>query len=348
MPRLPTGDYKIVIRPRGGLQLPKLSLMELDEAVYESAEIPYEERETDTICPNTFHNIWVVSTPNQDHAGKYQGIKHIKANDKLYEVGVYDTAPELTDKAKPCASHQAIYRAVDVPSHEAGEDTVCSNNHQNIIVVSTPYASHADKCRQLQDITIGDRHHEVSAYETAPDNTVKGIIKGIPLDEDAMSIHTSIVHARIPYALAAKRLSNTTTIIVAFEGPRVPTYVRYGGALLRCTLYRKQIDMCHCCGRLGHRMDMCPKPKDKLCCGCDAPNPGANHQCSPHCKLCGGAHMMADLQLPCKVQTALHRDEETMGTTQGQRGGGGHCHQLFHKQGPLKILDTQSKPLPIL
>ncbi|KAH8028911.1 hypothetical protein HPB51_020489 [Rhipicephalus microplus] len=50
--------------------------------------------------------------------------------------------------------------------------------------------------RQLQVITIGDRHHEVNAYEMAPDNTVKGIIKGIPLEEDAKSIHTSTVHAR--------------------------------------------------------------------------------------------------------------------------------------------------------
>ncbi|KAH8037486.1 hypothetical protein HPB51_011635 [Rhipicephalus microplus] len=62
----------------------------------------------------------------------------------------------------------AIYPTANVPAHEAGEDTVRSNNHQNIIAVSTPHASHADKYRQLQAITIGDRHHEVSVYETAP------------------------------------------------------------------------------------------------------------------------------------------------------------------------------------
>ncbi|KAL1486986.1 hypothetical protein MTO96_046723 [Rhipicephalus appendiculatus] len=72
----------------------------------------------------------------------------------------------------------------------------------------------------------------------APDYTVNGIIKGIPLEEDARSIHTNIVHARNAHALAAKRLSNTTTIIVAFEGPRVPTYVRFGPPVLppRCKL----------------------------------------------------------------------------------------------------------------
>ncbi|KAH7967632.1 hypothetical protein HPB52_001402 [Rhipicephalus sanguineus] len=93
-----------------------------------------------------------------------------------------------------------------------------------------------ERARQLQAITVGDRRREVSAYETAPDYTVKGIITGIPLEEDAKSIHTNIVHARNPQALAAKRLSNTTTVIVPFEGPLVPTYVSYGGALLRCVL----------------------------------------------------------------------------------------------------------------
>ncbi|KAH7949701.1 hypothetical protein HPB49_014132 [Dermacentor silvarum] len=50
-----------------------------------------------------------------------------------------------------------IYRAANVPAQEAGEDTVCSNNGQNIIVVSTPHATHAAKYRQLEAITIGDR-----------------------------------------------------------------------------------------------------------------------------------------------------------------------------------------------
>ncbi|KAL1471644.1 hypothetical protein MTO96_039824 [Rhipicephalus appendiculatus] len=174
-----------------------------------------------------------------------------------------------------------LYRAANVPAHEAGDDTACANKRQNIIVVSTPHVTHASKYRQLQDITIGNRRHEVSAYATAPDYTVKGIIKGIPLEEDARSIHTNIIHTCNPHAVAAKRLSNTTTVIGAFEGPRVPTYVWYGCALLRCTLYRKQVDICHCCGILSHRLDVCPNPHDKVCRGCDAPNAGPEHQCSP-------------------------------------------------------------------
>ncbi|KAH7949431.1 hypothetical protein HPB49_009728 [Dermacentor silvarum] len=108
-------------------------------------------------------------------------------------------------------------------------------------------------------------------------------------------------------------------VIVAFEGTRVPSYVRYGGALLLFALYRKQMDMCHCCGRLGQRIDVCPNPQDTLCRGCDALNPGPDHQCSPRCKLCGGTHMTADRNCRARYKTPDDVTEPT-GTTQGHRG----------------------------
>ncbi|KAH7942552.1 hypothetical protein HPB49_025116 [Dermacentor silvarum] len=87
------GDYNIVIRPRGGLQPSQLSLLHLGQAIYEAAGIRYDEREADTICPNNFQNIIVVSTPNQDHADKYQCIKTIKFNSKEYEVVALRNGP---------------------------------------------------------------------------------------------------------------------------------------------------------------------------------------------------------------------------------------------------------------
>ncbi|KAL1416927.1 hypothetical protein MTO96_027369 [Rhipicephalus appendiculatus] len=207
----------------------------------------------------------------------------------------------------------AIYRAANVPAHEAGEDTVCSNNRQNIIVGSIRHATHAAKYRQLQAITIGDGRHEVSAYETAPDYTVKGIIKGIPLEEDARSIHTNIVHARNPHALAAKRLSNTTTVIVAFEGPRVLTYVN-----TKCVAVVTPLTQ--------------------------APTTSA----PPVASCAGGTHMTADRNCCARYKTPVHHDEEAMGTTQGRRGGGGGCHHRSRRQVPLKIQDPPVEAAPDL
>ncbi|KAL1469650.1 hypothetical protein MTO96_040954 [Rhipicephalus appendiculatus] len=65
--------------------------------------------------------------------------------------------------------------------------------------------------------------------------SVKGVIRGIPLEEDAKTINTKIVNDHNLTALAAKRLSNTTTVIIAFESPKVPTLVRSRGRSISTT-----------------------------------------------------------------------------------------------------------------
>lgn len=91
-------------------------------------------------------------------------------------------------------------------------------------------------------MNIQGRLPEVSAYRIAPH---KGVIRGIPVSETPRDIAVSIVNERNPLALGAKGIVTTTTIIVAFCGSKVPNYVRYGSALMKCQLYRKQVDVCH-------------------------------------------------------------------------------------------------------
>ncbi|KAH7947907.1 hypothetical protein HPB52_016797 [Rhipicephalus sanguineus] len=43
----------------------------------------------------------------------------------------------------------------------------------------------------------------------------------------------------------AKRMGNTTNVIILFDGHHVPNYVRYGRALVKFSLYRKHIDVCY-------------------------------------------------------------------------------------------------------
>ncbi|KAH8038154.1 hypothetical protein HPB51_023974 [Rhipicephalus microplus] len=150
---------------------------------------------------------------------------------------------------------------------------LCRNLQQNIIVVSTPIEAHADKYQFLAHITFGKKMYETSAYEVAPDYTSKGVIHGIPLEDSAHDISSNVVITINLTALADKRLSNTTPGLVLFEVFRVLTYVCYGGALLRCTLYRKQVDTCYHCGGRGHRADVCSNPQDRICRGCGAPSP---------------------------------------------------------------------------
>ncbi|KAL1481692.1 hypothetical protein MTO96_015318 [Rhipicephalus appendiculatus] len=145
---------------------------------------------------------------------------------------------------------------------------MCPNPLQNIMVVSTPSQENVRRYVNVEAITVAGQDHEVSAYVAAPHATCKGVIRGIPLSDGPEAIDRKIVNARNPLALGAKRIKSTGVIIVVFDGYKVPNYVSYGGTLIKCTLYRKQVDVCYACGRLGHRSDVCPTPDASVCRAC--------------------------------------------------------------------------------
>ncbi|KAH7943477.1 hypothetical protein HPB52_008884 [Rhipicephalus sanguineus] len=214
---------------------------------------------------------------------------------------------------------RAIMAAAQVDVIAAREDVICLNHQQNIVVVSTSKREHADRYAMVERIDIRGTSHEVSAYELAPHGTVKGVIRGIPLEDTAQEIQDLVVHRHNPTALQANRMGRTRSVVIAFEGHKVPNYVRYGNLLIECTLHRKQIDACYACGRVGHRMDVCPNPQDKICRGCGIANPGEDHKCEPKCGLCGGGTSHRRQGLQGAIQNALRRPSAALGTAPGGR-----------------------------
>ncbi|KAH7954442.1 hypothetical protein HPB49_018553 [Dermacentor silvarum] len=123
----------------------------------------------------------------------------------------------------------AVSQAAQLSPAEIQQDTVCPNTQQNIVVVSTPSPQNADRYFR----------HDVNAYETAAEDTTKGVICGIPVSDTPQQMNANIVNTRYPLAPAAKRIGTTTTAVIAFSGPDVPYIVRYGATLIPCSLYRK-------------------------------------------------------------------------------------------------------------
>ncbi|KAH7945351.1 hypothetical protein HPB49_009951 [Dermacentor silvarum] len=174
---------------------------------------------------------------------------------------------------------------------------------QNVMVISSSSHEHAVRYTALENITVAGQQHEVSAYVAAPYATCKGVIRRIAIEDGPGVIDRKILNRRNPLALGANGIKDTGTVVVMFEGYKVPNYGAYGGILIRYTLYRKQMDVCYTCGRLGHRSDVCPSPEEVVCRGCGATNPGKQHSCDPKCKLCGEAHLTAAKECKERFQT---------------------------------------------
>ncbi|KAH8026835.1 hypothetical protein HPB51_025575 [Rhipicephalus microplus] len=186
-----------------------------------------------------------------------------------------------------CHAHDPL-----VPKTTAKADTICINPTQNIIVISTPDEERARYYASVRSLYIGGRSYETHAYCTAPHGTVKGVIRGIAVENTAEDVHKNIVNHANPQALEAHRIGNTTSIVILFAGTKVPNYIKYGSIIVKCGLYRQHHNVCKTCGEIGHRADVCPTPETKICFACGAPNPTADHaaRCKPRCKLCNGAH----------------------------------------------------------
>ncbi|KAL1446671.1 hypothetical protein MTO96_028785 [Rhipicephalus appendiculatus] len=86
-------DIKIVVRPRGGLNIAKLQAT-VATAIREAAGVSREDGKADTFCPNVHQNIVVVSTPDEGRARAYARLQSIRIGDQVHEAGAYQTTPD--------------------------------------------------------------------------------------------------------------------------------------------------------------------------------------------------------------------------------------------------------------
>ncbi|KAH9379966.1 hypothetical protein HPB48_013224 [Haemaphysalis longicornis] len=72
----------------------------------------------------------------------------------------------------------AIITAANVAREEAEEDSIAPNVAQNIVVLSTPCESRANKYGMIRMLTIGEASCETHVYRSTPDDTSRGVISG--------------------------------------------------------------------------------------------------------------------------------------------------------------------------
>ncbi|KAH9373904.1 hypothetical protein HPB48_007305 [Haemaphysalis longicornis] len=97
-PHLPSEleHIKIVLRPRTGLDVTKVSHAGLRDGVLRATGLTYDEAVEDLLRINSENNIIVASTPSMQRAQKYNDVKALHIGGKMYEVTAYAAPPEDT------------------------------------------------------------------------------------------------------------------------------------------------------------------------------------------------------------------------------------------------------------
>ncbi|KAH8029973.1 hypothetical protein HPB51_006179 [Rhipicephalus microplus] len=120
----------------------------------------------------------------------------------------------------------------------------------------------ADSHRQRYDLCCRDSRRDNRSRPTshAAGNTSRGVILGVDTDFDDAALNRMLIQPRNSSLLGARRIKNTETVILIFNGLKVPNYVYCGQVIYRCTLYKRQINTCRTSDQVGHRQDVCPTP----------------------------------------------------------------------------------------
>lgn len=199
----------------------------------------------------------------------------------------------------------ALLHATRLGSADTVRDTFCPNLTQNILIISTPDELRATRYATVQKITVYKQEHEIAAYQTAPEWTVKGVISGVPSEYTQEEIYQSIVTPRNSTARGASRIGESQAVVIIFEGHEVPRTIYYGSMVMRCKLYRKSFDVCRRCRTVGHRSDVCNNPQDNLCFACGEIRRGEEHEatCKPKCLLCQEDHPTGDYKCKNRYKT---------------------------------------------
>lgn len=202
------------------------------------------------------------------------------------------TRPELAN---------ALWSATGLSTEDRQNIIFRLRPQQNLAVISTPKSHVADALYKVRELRLGQRVYPITTYFAAPDNSCKGIVPGLvpgtpssTLVDELLTPGTQILQARM--------MGQTNVALVTFEGLKVPRYVRFYGAELRCYPHRPRQLVCKICHRLGHWADHCPTPHVLICATCGTDNPAPSHPCTPHCRSCDGSHPTSDPNCPRRAR----------------------------------------------
>ncbi|KAH8029056.1 hypothetical protein HPB51_022224 [Rhipicephalus microplus] len=115
--------------------------------------------------------------------------------------------------------------ATRLPPSATEEDIVCSNLVQNTFVVSAPQETNSHAYCTVQEIILTEQRHQVATYLTPPGHSCRGVIRGIDIDFMDADLQRMRRTQRNPTVLGARRIKNTTMVVILFNGLKTGPHV---------------------------------------------------------------------------------------------------------------------------
>ncbi|KAH7943439.1 hypothetical protein HPB52_008381 [Rhipicephalus sanguineus] len=114
LPRLPKDQIKVIMRPRGGLDVARVKLMLLPRAINMAAALTEQQAEDVTMCGNKLQNILIISTSHHSNTAAYAKVQKIHMSVGAHEVAASVAAPNNTSKGvknvDPSLDEATLYR----------------------------------------------------------------------------------------------------------------------------------------------------------------------------------------------------------------------------------------------
>lgn len=112
LPRLPATDYKVVFRPKGGLDLRFHTATTLLQTVCQGSDTDIATaRKQDQVRVNPTNNSFTVSSPSAERVKKYVSLQNLRIIDQIYPVNAYIAAPDEAIKG-------IAYNVLEDQTHE--------------------------------------------------------------------------------------------------------------------------------------------------------------------------------------------------------------------------------------
>ncbi|KAL1448241.1 hypothetical protein MTO96_044116 [Rhipicephalus appendiculatus] len=110
LPNLPGEDYRVIVRPHGGLNVSEYRMDRIHCCQRNAAGVSRETAQEDSMCINNTPNILVISTPSEVRARRYEAITKLRIGEQEFGTSAYRAAPKNTSKGliQGCPRRRAL------------------------------------------------------------------------------------------------------------------------------------------------------------------------------------------------------------------------------------------------